>query len=284
MHPLFLALSCFLLLVRASSAMKALSPVATALASAAVATVILTGSSSIAELSGGNMPFRQVRKKPRECIQSIYGANDTDSYPHACRVCLQYQTAGDIPAIAFDEKRSIYGRVEKIVDGDTFRIRHYPFYPLGLKSRFDGRLSDNTIAIRIYAVDCPEVAKFGNKAMPMADEATAFTRRLVDKKVVRVKLLRRDQYNRVVGKVFVKSWIPFRKTDLTLQLAERGYATLYTGGGAEYDDKRELIEKKIATAKKKKRGIWKNSGDFETPAEYKRRIKNGNTVIPARAF
>jgi endonuclease YncB( thermonuclease family) len=40
--------------------------------------------------------------------------------------------------------------------------------------------------------------------MPMADEATEFTRKLVDKKVVRVKLLRRDQYNRAVAKVFVK--------------------------------------------------------------------------------
>jgi endonuclease YncB( thermonuclease family) len=125
--------------------------------------------------------------------------------------------------------------------------------------------------------------KFGNQAMPMANEAMEFTRQLVDKKVVRVKLLRKDQYNRVVGKVFVKGRIPFVKSDLTLRLAERGYATLYTGGGAEYDGKRELIEKKIAIAKKKKRGIWKNGSTFETPAEYKRRVKNGN-IVPATAY
>ena len=170
------------------------------------------------------------------------------------------------------------------MDGDTFRIRHYPFYPLGFKSRYQGRLSDNTISVRIYAVDCPETAKFGNEAMPLADEATDFTRKLVDGKVIRVKLLRRDQYNRVVGKVLVKGWIPFRRSDLTLRLAERGYATLYTGGGAEYDDNRDLIEQKIETAKRRKRGIWKNGSTFETPGEYKRRVKSGNrdTGIPSR--
>ena len=82
--------------------------------------------------------------------------------------------------------------------------RHYPYSPLALRSKYDGRLSDNTISIRIYALDCPETANFGNKAQPMADEATEFTRKLVDKKVVRIKLLRRDQYNRAVAKVFVK--------------------------------------------------------------------------------
>lgn len=37
-------------------------------------------------------------------------------------------------------------------------------------------------------------------------------------------------------------------------------------------DNRELLEKKIETAKRRKRGVY--SGNFETPAEYKRRMKN----------
>jgi endonuclease YncB( thermonuclease family) len=44
-----------------------------------------------------------------------------------------------------------------------------------------------------------------------------------------------------------------------------------------------LIQKKIEIAKKKKRGIWKNGFSFETPAEYKKRVKNGG-VVPARAY
>ena len=71
--------------------------------------------------------------------------------------------------------------------------------------------------------------------MPFGDEATEFTRQLVDHKVVRIKLLRKDQYNRAVAKVTTKGFLPFTKKDVTLQLAERGLATLYTGGGAEYD-------------------------------------------------
>ena len=37
--------------------------------------------------------------------------------------------------------------------------------------------------------------------MPKAEEARDWTKNLVDGKVVKVKLLRRDQYGRVVGKV-----------------------------------------------------------------------------------
>jgi hypothetical protein len=37
--------------------------------------------------------------------------------------------------------------------------------------------------------------------------------------------------------------------------------------------KRELIEKKIEKAKRRKKGIWKNGDTAETPAEYKRKVK-----------
>lgn len=40
--------------------------------------------------------------------------------------------------------------------------------------------------------------------MPQAEEARDFTKNLVDGKVVKVKLLRRDQYGRIVGKVTTK--------------------------------------------------------------------------------
>jgi endonuclease YncB( thermonuclease family) len=36
---------------------------------------------------------------------------------------LQYQNAGEIPTSAFKKNKIIHGRVEKIIDGDTFRIR-----------------------------------------------------------------------------------------------------------------------------------------------------------------
>jgi endonuclease YncB( thermonuclease family) len=71
--------------------------------------------------------------------------------------------------------------------------------------------------------------------MPYGDAAKEFTEQLINNKVVRIKLLRKDQYNRAVAKVTTPGFLPFTKKDVTLQLAERGLATLYTGGGAEYD-------------------------------------------------
>jgi endonuclease YncB( thermonuclease family) len=153
----------------------------------------------------------------------------------------QYQTVGDITDSSFQRNEVIYGRVEKIVDGDTFRVRHYPLYPLSVGSRYHGKLSENTLSIRIYAVDCPETAKFGNNAMPLADEATLYTSNLVNQRVVRIKLLRRDQYNRAVAKVQVRGFLPFIKKDVSVKLAEKGLCTLYTGGGAEYDVSTERL-------------------------------------------
>jgi endonuclease YncB( thermonuclease family) len=37
---------------------------------------------------------------------------------------IQYQTVGEIPDKAFKRHDVIYGRVEKMIDGDTFRVRY----------------------------------------------------------------------------------------------------------------------------------------------------------------
>ena len=95
--------------------------------------------------------------------------------------------------------------------------------------------------------------------------------------MVRIKLLRKDQYNRAIAKVSTKGFLPFTKKDVSLQLAEQGLATLYSGGGAEYDNKRDLLETKIASAKKQQKGIWKGGKNLETPAEYKKKVKAKQT-------
>jgi len=190
-------------------------------------------------------------------------------------------TAADIPTKLFKKQRSISGRVVKVTDGDTIRIRHTPFHPLSSKGDYAGKLSENTIAVRIYGVDAPETAHFGNPSQPYADEATDYVRAAADGKVVRVKLLRRDQYGRAVGRVTARGWVgpggvrvPFVKNDISQSLASRGLATLYTGAGAEYDGRREVLERKIASAQRWRRGMWsrgkKNAVD---PAAYKRKIK-----------
>ena len=187
---------------------------------------------------------------------------------------FRYNTAYDIPDQAYRKNKVIYGKTIRVIDGDTIRVRHLPFYPLKKDATYDGLLSENTLSIRAYAVDAPEIGKFGNPSMPYASEAKDFTQKMVGDKVVEIKLLRKDQYGRAVAKVQTKRFLPFLKKDLTMELAKSGYGTLYTGGGAEYDGNRDKIEKAIERAKKGRKGLWVDGeANVQSPAEYKRSVK-----------
>lgn len=118
-------------------------------------------------------------------------------------------------------------------------------------------------------------------SQPFAQEATDFTASLVQDQKVRIKLLRKDQYGRAVAKVQSpkRSFLPpFKRKDVSMELIERGLATLYTGGGAEYDDKKEVLQKKQHIAQKKKRGVWSQGKNYLSPAEFKKQQKQGGGV------
>jgi endonuclease YncB( thermonuclease family) len=126
-------------------------------------------------------------------------------------------------------------------------------------------------------VDAPELQKRKSDppSQPFAQEATETMSNLVMDKTVRIKLLRKDQYGRAVAKVQAGRNIlpPFSRKDVSVELAQRGLATVYTGGGAEYDGKREVLEAKQAQAKKKKDGVWSQGDNMMSPAEFKRQQK-----------
>jgi len=96
----------------------------------------------------------------------------------------------------------------------------------------------------------------------------------LDKKV-KIKLLRKDQYGRAVGKVqtSLQAFPPFTRKDVSVQLTKQGLATIYTGGGAEYDGNLELLQTKQKQAQKKKRGVWSQGNNMVSPAEFKRQQK-----------
>lgn len=55
---------------------------------------------------------------------------------------------------------------------NAIQVRHKPTIPLPLPGRkMEGKKSEETLQIRLYAVDCPEVAHFGNPAQPLSAEA-----------------------------------------------------------------------------------------------------------------
>ena len=59
-----------------------------------------------------------------------------------------------------------------------------------------------------------------------------------------------------------------------MQLTKQGLATIYTGGGAEYDGNLELLQTKQKQAQKKKRGVWSQGNNMVSPAEFKRQQKS----------
>ncbi len=106
----------------------------------------------------------------------------------------------------------------------------------------------------------------------MGDEATAFVKKRIDGKRVRVTLQSKDQYGRAVAKI---SYGLFRK-DLSEELLANGLATVYRSAGAEYGPGRteeywNLIEGRAKTLRK---GVWKD-GKAADPAAYKRKVKAG---------
>ena len=164
----------------------------------------------------------------------------------------QFETVGMIPKSYFDRHVSIFGYTERIIDGDTFRVRHIPGYAMLLpiessattstttttttKGRRGG-IADSTLLVRLYGIDCPEVGKNKNQVtQPFGNDAKEFTSRMIDHQVVKITLLRKDRYGRAVAMVeTVPPNILTSSKDLSIELARQGYAELYTGGGFEYN-------------------------------------------------
>lgn len=201
----------------------------------------------------------------------------------------QFNTVSDIPPEYFSNHSVIYGFVERVIDGDTMRVRHVPGYGVASSSvspqPLQGPLANVTLSIRIYGVDTPETGKNKRQvSMPFGDEAKQFTTDLVFHKMVKVTLLRRDKYGRAVACVEAipddlngLTWRHSR--DLSLSLAEIGLAELYTGSGAVYDNKRADLEQAVASAQRHHLGIW-SLESRQTIADNKRQ-HNGQQVPSA---
>lgn len=138
--------------------------------------------------------------------------------------------------------------------------------------------------------------------MAYAEEAKDYTMSKTKNKMVSVKLLRKDQYSRVVGKVVtddcfpVNSYSPlagvegksvtsksmslplckpnYDHLDLSMGLAHNGYSTLYRGGGAEYDGGKNELEREVEFAQVGRKGMWTNGVEnVQSPAEYKKALR-----------
>ena len=181
-------------------------------------------------------------------------------------------TASDVPSRLLKSKATIRGTVFSVVDGDTFRLRHHvlPFF----RNILDRPDPKNTIQVRIYAVDCPEVGrKKGDEGQAFSQEAKDFTAEMILKKHVSVKLLGRDRYGRIIGEVRYRR--RFSEEDLSVELVKKGLACVYRGGNAKYGTEKTInywnrLEK---NAQSHRVGMWKNGvKNVELPHVYKQNL------------
>ncbi|KAJ2320246.1 putative endonuclease lcl3 [Coemansia sp. RSA 2702] len=185
----------------------------------------------------------------------------------------RYQTSADIPESAVKAHKKIRGFVIDVADGDTLRVYHTPlikwFDPMPEKKR---GFSKYTIQVRLSAVDAPEVSHFGKPAQPLSAEAKQLLANQVLNKRVTIVPLAKDQYGRVVATVTYRKFWGLIKQNASHEMLRQGMASLYTGGNAQYDGEKQLLERIQEDAKRAKRGIW-GLKNMELPSEYKRRHK-----------
>lgn len=201
-------------------------------------------------------------------IGGITVAIATVVFVHASLSSATFNNANSIPSSYFNEQKEIDGQVIKVIDGDTYRIRHMPYWLSS--AMFTGSLSDNTISVRIAAVDCPETPKYGSKGQKYGPIAMKFAHTKLHSKKVKVKLLSRDQYGRVIGQVSYNEG--FSRKDIAEELMKNGLAVVYRQKGGTYPNKLEYWEALENYAKTKRVGLWMEKV-IELPSEFKKKVK-----------
>lgn len=140
--------------------------------------------------------------------------------------------------LAERQPETIKGKVVGISDGDTIELL----------------ISGGTVRIRLHGVDCPESGQaFGKQAKQVTSD-------LVFGKNVKVEIVTREKYNRLVGVVLFDN-----ERNLSRELIQNGMAwwyQKYSPGEVEFGKLQEL-------AKEGKVGLWSDPNPIP-PWQYRR--------------
>ncbi len=133
---------------------------------------------------------------------------------------------------------SLTGRVERIVDGDTVKVR--------VPSR------SRVLTVRYIGVDTPESVKPGEPVQCYAKQASDFNDRLVTGRRVRLRIGRErtDRYGRMLAYVYLLEGGRF----VNAELVRRGYArTLEIPPNTDFADRFDRLARR---AREQRRGLW----------------------------
>lgn len=187
-------------------------------------------------------------------------------------------------------RRSMYGYVTKVGDGDGFRFYHTPGGRLMGWGWLPGRkppylekgekAADHTLSVRVAGVDAPECAHWGKPEQPFAKDAMAWLQDRVEGRYVRVWPLRRDQNHRIISTVRLRLPWRIRRSDLGLAMIQSGYSEAYKAKtGSEFGGMEDEYVEAEQEARRKKIGMWQTkrtifgkTKEVETPREYKNRM------------
>lgn len=145
-------------------------------------------------------------------------------------------------------------RVERVVDGDTVRVRRG-----GLRGwLFPGP----SVAVRLYGMDAPE------QKQRYGVQSTKALRKMLRGGGYSMEVMDVDRYDRVVGLLYRGS----RDKSVNYAMVKQGWAHAYVRYGG-----RELgFDQAESDARKRNLGIWKGRGPGERPESWRCQQRVGN--------
>ena len=222
------------------------------------------------------------------------------------RATRRFSSIDQLPPSYFLKQRKLTGVALRVGDADGFRFYHVPLFtkaPTLGEAKSRGFYGENTLSIRIAGVDAPESGHFGAKEQPFSAEAKKFLSDMVLGKKVTIQIHQRDQYSRLVGNLFLffcpflfcshttllccikvcSVWVTrfwFFSSNVSLQMAKYGFATVYDRTGAVYGGIKEKLVEAEKSARAKKLGMWsQDMTKYVTPMDFKAKHKAGGEGV-----
>ena len=129
-------------------------------------------------------------------------------------------------------RRGLWRAVTRVVDGDTIIL-------------------DGNERVRLIGVDTPETVDPRRPVQYFGKEASAFTKRMVEGKKVRLEFdqTRKDRYGRTLAYIYLEDG-----THLNAEIVKRGYGHAYTRFPFRYLEEFRRYQRE---AREAGRGLWK---------------------------